>query len=153
MTAAPLLNNCATTIHDFTSCAEYPGGNIGARCTDFLTHTNVSLDNTAWQNMKAQWNKDGDAVECTRSSSLAQIKGEIEKMCGQVTCDQRAQQMVEEGLDRMGELATSVLKNPTNIEFPNVSEVNSRADIKSVSRSDLGYPNAGKKSDVSGLTK
>lgn len=127
------LNSCATTIHDFTSCAEYPGGALGARCANFLSEAPVSLNDAAWKAMKLKWNSEGDAVECTRSSSLVEIKNEIEKLCSVSNCDQQLQSTILDGLDRMGDMAKSVLlENPAKIELADHSKSDPTLDAEAI---------------------
>jgi hypothetical protein len=85
MALAIFSSGCATKIYDFKSCGLIPGG-LGADCDNFLTSAPQSLTEAQWEALEASWNAAGSAVECIQSASLAQLKGELEKLCTTGKC-------------------------------------------------------------------
>ncbi len=110
---ALFLSSCATPIHDFQACAEIPGDRCtppptqdpligGAVCDNFLTSNQLTLNRTQWQALKDTWESQGDAVVSIRSSDLANLKAEIEKLCSTTSCTyQQIQQIVSDWMVKM----------------------------------------------------
>ena len=102
-----LLSGCATTIHDNTHCALIPsvlngvllpdGG--GAACDNFLTSKPQTLNQAAWQAMELSWETAGEAVECTTSGALGDLKAEIEDLCSRTSCDYDTTQTILNAVD------------------------------------------------------
>jgi hypothetical protein len=83
--AVLLLNACSVKIKDEQFCAPIPG-HLGAVCDNFLTANQIILDEAAWQDLQNTWASAGFATECTSSSTLGDIKSEIEKLCSVAKC-------------------------------------------------------------------
>lgn len=94
-TAALLLSSCAVQIHDEQFCSPIPGG-LGAVCDNFLTSNPLTLDAQGWVDWQKSLNDHGDAVECTSSSTLGDIKDEFEKLCSKTPCTYPQKQQVHE---------------------------------------------------------
>lgn len=98
------LSSCATAIKDEQFCSPLPG-NLGATCDNFLTSNQLILTEDQWQALMAQWIADGNAVECTTSETVGDIKGEIEKLCSGVpwpyTCDYATKSVIINGLTKV----------------------------------------------------
>lgn len=109
MTAALLLlPSCAVTIHDFQYCSPIPGG-LGAACDNFLTANQLILDEPGWEALQASWIAQGQAVECTTSTTVGDLKAELEKLCSKTRCNYETKQAVKtavRSLEKM--LATGV---------------------------------------------
>jgi hypothetical protein len=98
MTAALLLNSCATVIHNFPLCAPYPGGNSGAHCDDFLTSNPQRLSDVQWKALQASWK----VTQCTSDQAAVWLKGEIEKLCSVTVCTYDQAQMVNQISQEVG---------------------------------------------------
>lgn len=85
LTAQLHLSSCAVKIHDETFCSPVPGYG-GAVCDNFLTSNQVILDQLQWEELQASWIGAGQSVECTSSQTVADIKGELEKLCSKTPC-------------------------------------------------------------------
>jgi hypothetical protein len=103
MGLALLSEGCSTTVHDFQACSPFPGS-IGASCDWFLHKDPQTLNEAQWQALILSWQSQGQALECTTSGALAQLKAEIEQLCSSAPCSDDTQQKVNatvEVLDRM----------------------------------------------------
>lgn len=89
------LSCCAVQIKDNQFCSPIPGA-LGAVCDNFLTKNQLILTEAQWQALQAQWIADGNAVECTTSGSLGDLKEEIEKLCSKTSCTYEEQLAVKE---------------------------------------------------------
>lgn len=97
MTVLLLLfaSGCATVIHDNTHCALIPSvqngvlhpGGGGATCDGFLSSHQQILGEDDWQALMLSWEKAGQAVECTTSGAIGDLKKEIEELCSRSPCD------------------------------------------------------------------
>lgn len=87
MTAVLLLlpSGCATTIKDSQWCSP-PPGHIGAACDWFLHSDQQILTESQWEALQESWAAKGDALECTTSTSLGDIKAELEQLCSKTAC-------------------------------------------------------------------
>ena len=101
-TAALLLSNggCAVQIADFQACSPIPGG-FGAVCDNFLTKNPETLTQDQWNQLQSTWISQGEAVECVTSTSIGNIKKEIEKLCSETKCDYPTQSAIIEGLNKI----------------------------------------------------
>lgn len=86
MTAVLLLSSCTVAIKDETFCAVVPGNN-GAVCDNFLTSDQKILNEADWGILQMQWESQGQALECTTSSAVANLKRELEQLCSKTACD------------------------------------------------------------------
>lgn len=104
MMALLLLNlSCAVQIKDFQYCSPVPG-NLGATCDQFLTANQQILDEAQWQALQLAWIQSGQAIECTQSQTVADLKAEVEKLCSKTLCTYATAQAVRavvSGLDRI----------------------------------------------------
>jgi len=98
--AALLLNSCAVQIHDEQWCSPLPQ-NIGATCDNFLTSHQLVLNELQWIQLQQSWNKSGQAVECTSSGTIGDIKKEIEQLCSVAACDSSTQVTIIRGLEKI----------------------------------------------------
>jgi hypothetical protein len=73
-------------VKDEQFCAVVPGG-LGAACDNFLTSNQLILNQAQWEALQTSWQNAGNAVECTTSSTVGDLKSEIEKLCSLTTCD------------------------------------------------------------------
>ncbi len=83
-------------------CSPIPGG-LGADCDDFFNSNPQSLNEDQWLQQIIVWQNDGQALECTTSGAVANIKAEVEKLCSASPCDQnttQARQVILNGLNR-----------------------------------------------------
>lgn len=101
--AALLLSGCSVTIKDETFCSPVPG-NFGAVCDNFLTSKQQILDEAEWVALQASWISDGEAVECTTSKTLGDIKAEVEKLCSVAKCNVDTQAAIIDGLNKIQNL-------------------------------------------------
>lgn len=102
--AALLLNSsCAVHISDFQACSPLPG-NFGAVCDNFITINPQTLNEKEWNDLQNTWMNDGNAIECMTSSSISNIKKEIEKLCSLSKCDYETQQAITKGLEKIQSL-------------------------------------------------
>lgn len=81
-------------------CSPIPGG-LGAVCDNFLSSNQLILNKTEWDSLQLQWISTGQAVECTTSRTIGDIKGEIEKLCSVVACDYEVKTKVLSGLKKL----------------------------------------------------
>lgn len=95
-----LVSGCAVHVKDMQFCSPIPG-NLGAVCDNFLSSNQLILDQAGWAALQAKWALAGNAVECTTSQTLGDIKSEIEKLCSVARCDYRIQQKVIQGLNKL----------------------------------------------------
>lgn len=117
MTALLLFNtSCAVKIKDYTFCAEIPGG-LGATCDNFLTANQQILTEAEWQAMKASWVASGNAVECTSSQSVGDLKAEIEKLCSKYPCNYPGAKQLMRALKKMHRTA----QRSVNSSLPSTS--------------------------------
>lgn len=70
-------------------------------CDNFLTANQQILNEKQWQALQMQWMSAGQAVECTSSQSIGEIKAEIEKLCSKVSCDYQIQKTILDGLNKV----------------------------------------------------
>lgn len=109
-----LLSNCGTTIHDFKTCDLVPSvdqqgvlhpSGAGSACDNFLTHAPQTNTEDQWQAIMLAWVKSGEAVSCTQSSSITQLKGEVEKLCEDAPwyakCNETVKKNLLAGLERV----------------------------------------------------
>lgn len=82
---AALSGGCAVTIKDFQFCSPVPGS-LGAVCDNFLTASQQILTEAEWQVLQASWVTAGQAVECTTSQTVGDLKAELEKLCSKTPC-------------------------------------------------------------------
>lgn len=105
-----VISSCAVQIQDATYCALIPGNN-GAVCDSFLTSHQQILTQAQWDILQGEWENGGNAVECTPSSAVANLKQELELLCSKTACDyQTVQSAINEALDKLtttGEAAQS----------------------------------------------
>jgi hypothetical protein len=90
-------------IQDEQFCSPIPG-NLGAVCDNFLTSNQLILNEAQWIALQATWQSAGNATECTSSSTLGDIKGELEKLCSKTPCTYEQAQQVKTAvanIDRM----------------------------------------------------
>lgn len=98
-----LVSACAVPIHDEQFCSPVPGGN-GAVCDNFLISNQLILTELEWQALQAKWIAAGQAVECTQSQTLGDIKGEIEKLCSMTACNYAVKTKILKGLTKIQNL-------------------------------------------------
>ena len=103
MTVLPFLSSCAVQINDEQFCSPIPGGN-GAICDNFLTSNQMILSEADWQALQASWINSGNAVECTTSKTVGDIKKELEQLCSVAKCDDVAQKKIVDGLNKIQSL-------------------------------------------------
>ena len=103
MMAAPLLFSCSIPIHDEQFCSPIPGG-LGAVCDNFLTSNQLILSQDQWNALQNKWIASGQAVECTTSKTVGDIKAEIEELCSRVSCDDLTQTAILNGLNKIKKL-------------------------------------------------
>lgn len=95
--------SCSVPIHDAQFCSPVPGG-YGAICDNFLTSAPTTLTEDEWLALQAKWEQAGEAVECTTSQTLGDIKESIEKLCSIASCDYSTQQKIVSGLKKIQNL-------------------------------------------------
>lgn len=89
-----LLNGCAVNIADEQFCSPIPG-NMGAVCDQFLVSNQLILTEAEWLNLQATWQAAGNATECTSSSTLGDIKTELEQLCSKTPCTYAQAQQIK----------------------------------------------------------
>jgi hypothetical protein len=102
------LVDCAIPIHDAKFCSP-PPGEVGAVCDNFLTSDQQILNETQWGALQTQWIAAGQAIECTQSQTLGDIKEEIEQLCSMTKCDYPTQQAITQGLKKIQQLGKNTL--------------------------------------------
>lgn len=100
MTAAFTLSSCAVKINDYEFCSPLPNS-LGAVCDNFLTANQKILSEEEWQAKQADWIAAGEAVECTQSKTIGDIKGEIEKLCSVSRCHYETKRAIIDGLSKI----------------------------------------------------
>lgn len=108
VSALMLLSGCAVDISNFTACALVPN-NGGAICDDFLQSDQKILTQEEWELKEADWNSQGQAVECTTSDAIGNIKAELEKLCSRYPCNESVKKSLE-SIERLQDLGTEALK-------------------------------------------
>jgi hypothetical protein len=103
---ALLLSNCAVKINDEQFCSPLPG-NLGATCDNFLSSNQQILSQDQWIDRQNQWIASGQAVECTTSQTVGDIKAEIEKLCSVASCDESTKNAIVNGLIKIQNLGKS----------------------------------------------
>lgn len=109
------LTDCGIVIKDAQFCSPVPGS-LGAVCDNLLTSNQQILSEDEWQSLQKEWNLSGQAVECTTSNTLGDIKSEFEKVCSRTRCSYKAIQAYK-GLKKILELADksrAILKERMN---------------------------------------
>jgi len=102
-----LCSSCAVPIRDQMFCAEIPGG-LGAVCDGFLTSNQEILNQAQWDARKALWIHDGNAVECTTSNSVGNLKAEIEELCSKTACDYATlKSAIDNALDKIQDVGST----------------------------------------------
>ena len=118
--AALLFDGCAVAVLDEQFCSPIPGlptetdpypEPLGAACDNFLTSAPLTLTRQEWYQMQESWIAEGQAVECTKSSTLGDIKGEIEKLCSRTKCDYNTKKAISEGLTKLSVLGQKEIKS------------------------------------------
>lgn len=100
-TAALLLSSCGhVPIKDEEFCSPIPD-NLGATCDNFLTANQQILDEDQWLALQANWQKAGNATECTTSGTVGDIKAELEKLCSVAPCDYAVKAQLLRGLEKI----------------------------------------------------
>lgn len=105
-------SGCAIPIHDFQYCSPVPGG-LGAVCDNFLTDNQLILDQAQWLALQNQWMAAGQAVECTQSKTVGDLKAEIEKLCSVTRCSYKVQQKVNALISSLEKIETTGKKSLT----------------------------------------
>ena len=103
MALALLSSSCAVQIKDEQFCSPIPG-NLGAVCDNFLTSNPLNLSEQQWIDLQASWNSAGNAVECTSSQTIGDIKTELEKLCSLTKCNYATQKAVTAALKKIENL-------------------------------------------------
>jgi hypothetical protein len=106
---ALLLNSCATPIADFTFCGENPRTG-GAACDSFLTSNPQTLTASEWIQIQQLWQSQGQVVECTTSSAVGSLKGEIEKLCSVAHCSYSTKRALKSFFLRQENVTSESLK-------------------------------------------
>lgn len=70
--------------------SDYEGG---ASCDNFLTSHPQLLTRMQWSEQQAKWLAAGLSIEVTTSKAVADLKGEIEKLCSKTVCNQETLQL------------------------------------------------------------
>lgn len=109
MMTALCLTDCAVQIQDEQFCSPVPG-HFGAVCDNFLTANQIILTEDQWIALQASWNAQGEAVECTRSNTLGDIKKEIERLCSLAPCSYPVKKKILEGLNKIQALGKDQLQ-------------------------------------------
>ena len=109
MGVLPLVN-CAVQNHDSTWCSPIPNAdgqidqNSLVACDNFLSSNPQLLTPQQWTAMTSGWISQGQAVECTNSQTLGDVKTALEELCGKTSCSYDAQKKALEGLAKLQKL-------------------------------------------------
>lgn len=107
-----LSSGCAVPIKDFRYCSPVPG-NLGAVCDNFLTDNQTILDQSQWLALQAEWIAAGQAIECTQSQTVGDLKKELEKLCSVTTCAYEVEQQVKQIVSSLEKIETTSQKSFT----------------------------------------
>ena len=66
--------------------------------------SNAKITAAQWNALQNKWIASGQAVECTTSKTVGDIKAEIEELCSRVSCDDLTQTAILNGLNKIKKL-------------------------------------------------
>lgn len=108
-----LLTDCQKVkVKDFQACSPFPPNLGGGATCDWLLHKEqLNLDSAQWDAKLASWGP----IEIIQATSFGDLKGEIEKLCSLVKCEQDQEAAAQEkkilaGLKKLQQMAQSRVK-------------------------------------------
>jgi hypothetical protein len=109
-----LSSGCAVTIHDYTVCSPSPAGD-GAFCNNFYNNNAQRLNAAGWEALQRAWIAKGLAIEVTNSQAIADIKGELEKLCSVTDCNEDQQEKVQKAIGGLNRILSTGSMSLTSV--------------------------------------